>query len=45
MIDWVISFLIDKPLGDAIIRLFQNRIFLIIAAIIIVLIAVASSGL
>ncbi len=45
MIDWVVSLLIDKPLGDAIIRLFQNRIFLTVAAILIVLIAVAFSGL
>lgn len=45
MIDWVVSFLIDKPLGDAIIRMVQNRIFLIITAIVMVLIAIAFSGL
>jgi hypothetical protein len=45
MIEWVVSFLIDKPLGEAIIRMFKNRIFLIIVAILIVAIAVAFSGL
>lgn len=45
MIDWVISFLIDKPLEDAVIRLFQNRMFLIITAVVMVLIAIALSGL
>jgi len=45
MIEWVVSFLIDKPLGEAIIRMLKNRIFLIIVAILIVAIAVAFSGL
>lgn len=45
MIDWVVSLLIDKPLGDAIIRLFQNRMFLIITALVVMLIVIAFSGL
>ena len=45
MIDWVVSLLIDKPLGDAIIRLFQNRMFLIITALVVMFIVIAFSGL
>lgn len=45
MIDWVVSLLADKSLGDAVVRLFQNPMFLITSAVVIVLGVIIFSGM